>query len=124
MILLEAPLDPLLPAWIEQAPAVELTPREFRDLLDYSSSLPTGTGIGKRWRRNVHAYVQRPVQMVHPFAIDPLGGPEPYTAQRVLLAPPLPELWVMGEYIEDPNPKLVGIRWSRIVIRDAPARAA
>jgi hypothetical protein len=30
---------------------VQLTQREFDELLDYSASLPTGTTVGKRWKR-------------------------------------------------------------------------
>lgn len=32
---------------------VTLTPDEFNALLDYSCSLPTGTTIGKTWKRRV-----------------------------------------------------------------------
>lgn len=32
---------------------VLLTPREFRDLLEYSTTLPTGTTPGKVWKRRV-----------------------------------------------------------------------
>lgn len=39
--------------WIDKSNSMEqitLTEREFRDLMDYSYSLPTGTTIGKRWK--------------------------------------------------------------------------
>ncbi len=63
-----------------------LTRDEFDSLLDYSCSLPTGTKIGKTWKRG-----------------------EPYgRATR----------WYRGEYVEDPDPKLVGIVWREISLTD------
>lgn len=41
---------------------LRLTHREFDDLLEYSASLPTGTTIGKRWKRldgaHDHAFIK------------------------------------------------------------------
>jgi hypothetical protein len=60
-------------------------PADFAALPDYSCSLPTGTTIGKRWKRRRDYH-------------DVDRG------------------WVMGEYIEDPDPKLVGIVWRDLEI--------
>lgn len=64
---------------------VRLTQAEFNALLDYSASLPTGTTIGKQWKRRNDYY-------------DESKG------------------WRLGEYVEHPNPDLVGIRWRDIEI--------
>jgi hypothetical protein len=37
--------------WEKSLPVMRLTPKEFKGLLEYSASLPTGTTPGKRWRR-------------------------------------------------------------------------
>lgn len=59
---------------------------ELAQLPEYSCSVPTGTTLGKRWRRNLNAY--RP---------DRVG---------------VPAEWVIGEYVAHPDPTLVGIRWT------------
>jgi len=59
-------------------------------LLEYSCSLPAGTIIGKRWRRDIHAY---PPPEAPPVAAE------------------LHE-WQIGEYVEGPDPEYVGIVWS------------
>lgn len=40
---------------------IELTRAEFDALPEYSCSLPTGTTLGKRWRKNGDAYGSRSV---------------------------------------------------------------
>jgi hypothetical protein len=67
---------------------------------EYSCSLPTGIKIGKVWKRNNN------------FGLDQI---------RVFILGlefvfPCPKDWWMGEYIEDQDPKMVGIRWSKILI--------
>lgn len=37
-------------SWIDRLPVVVLTAREFKDLLEYSCSVPTGTTTGKMWK--------------------------------------------------------------------------
>lgn len=58
----------------------------LRDLLEYSSSLPTGTTIGKRWRAT--RYTQEG------DATD----------------------WKIAEYVEHPDPGLIGIKWVWAVV--------
>jgi hypothetical protein len=82
---------------IAHFPVVELTQRELDELLEYSCSLPTGKTIGKRWKRNILAYNPNPAA----HAEGAIIGPE----------------WVMGEYIEDKDPEMIGIRWSRIKVK-------
>lgn len=60
--------------------------RELAQLPEYSCSVPTGTTIGKRWRRDVNAYRQ-----------DRRGAP--------------PE-WVLGRYVDIGDPENVGIEWT------------
>jgi hypothetical protein len=66
---------------------VIMTASEFKGLLEYSCSLPTGVLIGKRWKRNLHAFC----------------------------APGTPPRWLMGEYEEDDEPGYVRIRWREIL---------
>lgn len=67
---------------------------ELAKLLEYSTSLPTGTTIGKRWRRDVHA-----VKRFH--GVVPCDTPQE---------------WMIGEYVEHSDPDTVGIRWSWAVV--------
>ena len=64
-----------------------ITFEALKDLLEYSRSLPTGTTIGKRWRRATkwsrHA---------------------------------LETEWQIGEYVERPDPDTVGIKWVWAVV--------
>lgn len=66
-----------------------LIPLRFFDVLpEYSTSLPTGQRIGKKWRRKI------PI---------PIGGWD----------------WLLGEYLPDPDPGFVLIRWSYLRIAEA-----
>ena len=76
---------------------VRLTRAEFNSLLEYSCSLPTGTRIGKKWRRRV------------PYVHNPRITPQWYQGEYV----PCAELGPRGE-------PQVGIEWSEIVIVDDP----
>ena len=58
-------------------------------LCEYSASLPTGTWHGKRWKREVR------------------DGPLQYSKHVA---------WYMGEYIPDPDPNFIGIKWRKIII--------
>lgn len=71
----------------------QMTQSEFDALLDYSASLPTGTTIGKQWKRRNDYH-------------DESKG------------------WMLGEYVEHPNPDLVGIRWRQIEIVAAASSGA
>jgi len=64
---------------------------ELDKLLEYSTSIPTGTTIGKKWKCRRPAYG------------------EPFN-------------WFTGEYVPDPDPKMVGIKWRKVVIRRISAR--
>ena len=63
---------------------------ELAALPEYSCSLPTGTTIGKRWR-----------------ASTTFGLPK--ESARV-------EEWKIAEYVEHPDPDLVGIKWAWAVV--------
>jgi len=68
-----------------------LTRAELDALPEYSRSLPTGTTIGKRWKRNL---------------ADGHGGKlKPY--------------WIVGEYYDIDRDDRVGIRWYDVEITDA-----
>lgn len=81
---------------------------ELRSMDDYSCSLPSATTIGKKWKNNRNAYRHR-----YPDA--------PEVSQYVTqLVGPLEPCWYTGEYIDDPDPKLVGIKWSCVVLVEGP----
>lgn len=69
---------------------MRLTQKEFDDLPDYSCSVPTGTTIGKRWKRRKDYYDQ--------------------------LALNDPTRWFIGEYVPCDTPGYVGIKWSVVEI--------
>ena len=61
---------------------VVISREDLAALLEYSCSIPTGTVVGTRWRRDLK------------FGT----GHEPE--------------WVICEYVEDPDPKMIGIKES------------
>jgi hypothetical protein len=61
----------------------------FRQLGEYNSSLPSGTFIGKRWKRSVQ---------------DP-------TRQET-------KDWVMGEFVDIGSKSEIGIKWRKIEVID------
>ena len=67
---------------------VMLTRREFDALPEYSCSLPTGTTVGKRWKRRCPYRIQT----------DP------------------PNEWYLGEYVESYLPGQIGIEWTKILL--------
>ncbi len=73
-----------------------MTRSEFEALPEYSCTLPTGTTIGKRWKRRI-PYMDR---------IDP------------------PNDWYMGEYVECYKDGEIGIEWSRILLPEPTALPA
>ena len=68
-----------------------LTQREFDELLEYSTTLPTGTTIGKKWKRRVPPSGSNPTWFLGEYVEDV----EPYKSQG-----------------------MVGIKWTRIEIKD------
>lgn len=78
---------------------VVISRADLANLGEYSCSLPSLTTIGKRWRRDVHAF-----RSWHPKGFLPLPClPQP---------PIVVEEWQIGEYIEHPEPGKVGIKWA------------
>lgn len=71
-----------------------LTKQEFDELPEYSCSMPTGTTIGKKWKRNR-------------FAFDP-SYYDPRTGNSI-------DEWYLHEYTQHVNPKMVGISTKLIV---------
>lgn len=70
-----------------------LTEDTLKLIGEYSCSLPTGTTIGKIWARNNNAFRPSP------------DGKK------------LKPDWWLGQYVDDPNPKQVGIVWRKIEIQ-------
>lgn len=92
---------------IAHLPPLRLTPREFREMPDYSASFPTGTTPGKRWKRldgahdlNFRRTGGKPVWMVGEY--DPT-------------APTKVEIAAMKARGEKP-PTSIKINWYRPVI--------
>lgn len=65
--------------------------RAFDSLGEYSCSMPTGTTVGKVWKRNL-------------------------TAFRHYLGTDRPPVWVICEYVQNPTPGMVGIVYRRPLI--------
>lgn len=66
---------------------IMLTRKEFDDLPEYSCSLPTGTTVGKQWKRRVPYQIR----------VDP------------------PNEWYLGEYVETYELGQIGIEWTKIL---------
>ena len=66
---------------------IRMTEQGFMKLKEYSCSIPTGVVIGKRWRRNVTAF---------------MGGLKPH--------------WVVGEYGPHEDPKKAAILWHDVEV--------
>ena len=86
----------------EEVELVELTRREFDELPEYSCTLPTGTTIGKKWKCNRNAYRGRDTAISD--AEEKITG--------------IPINWWMGTYVDHPDPKLVGIKWQKIQLKE------
>lgn len=85
---------------------VRMTEAELLKLPEYSTSLPTGQTIGKRWRRDDNFMARRNVGHLHFF--DGYLQPEDYGVR-----------WVIGEYVSDTEPGYIGISWARVeLIKD------
>jgi hypothetical protein len=81
-----------------------MTVAEFNELPEYSMSLPTGTTIGKRWRR-------------HCWGVEQKNAP----LHR--------QVWMLGEYAASKEPAtrlapdgFVDIIWRRILLADYPTK--
>ena len=70
-----------------------VTQQELTDLGEYSCSMPTGTYIGKRWKRNLNAY--------NPCVEYDPDNPD----------------WIIGEYYDIGSTTDIGIRWFKPMIR-------
>lgn len=77
---------------------VYLTPAEVRALPEYSCTLPTGTTVGKKWKRH-----------------------EPY--RRHCQDDPGCGHWFLGEYVDIGKSDEVGIIWRKIQADQPPVAA-
>lgn len=86
-------------SWIihwAQFDEVELTQGELDGLSEYSCSEPTGVVMGKRWKKNVHAY--------NPAARG------------------LPPAWLMGEYSQGSAPDKYRTQYRRVQVVESHKR--
>ncbi len=84
-------------------PTLQLTLEELNNLPTYNCSLPTGTPIGKRWKRN---FVDRSSAT---FNVVIFG--------LEFRFPWWPDAWAIGEYVPCDIPGQVGIRWSVVELK-------
>lgn len=82
-----------------------MTLEELHALPEYSSSLPTGLIIGKRWRRDGNFWARREFAHLHFFNGTP--EPEDYGEQ-----------WWIGGYVHHDREGYVGITWARVDLID------
>lgn len=80
-----------------------LTNKEFDDLLEYSTSVPTGTKIGKKWKRHIFVFENK-----HGIKFN--AGYLPSDVKYV------EDYWLMGEYVKSNLKDHVDIVWKKIVI--------
>jgi len=87
---------------VPDLPVLKIPRNEFDRMFEYSTTVPTGTRIGKRWRRNLTA-VGKAVQHLDFFNGSIIWEPD---------------FWIVGEYAEcdPPNPKEVRILWYNVEI--------
>jgi hypothetical protein len=86
---------------LDAFPPIRLSSSAFSALREYSRTLPTGTTIGKRWKRNARDGYYFPVDV--------------WGLRFVFPAPPR---WMMGEYAESTLPGMVDILWYRVEVVD------
>ncbi len=87
-------------AWVpkeERERPVRMFVWEFESLGEYSTSIPTGTRVGKKWRRDQQQTCR----------------------ERI----PEDRRWFLGEYVPYPIDGEIGIRWQRIVLLEGPRHA-
>lgn len=82
-----------------ELPVLKLTPEQFRDLPEYSCSMPTGTTSGKQWKR---------LDGSHDRAFIRRGGKP---------------RWMIGEYGEIIDEKTIKLNWYKPVISITAATA-
>ena len=82
-----------------------LTTKEFDDLLEYSCSIPTGTALGKKWKRHVFCFEDQ--------------GKKFYGWHLPEGTSFISDEWNQGEYVKSKKPGLVDIRWTEIAVAGA-----
>jgi hypothetical protein len=80
-----------------------MTKKELEALPEYSSSIPTGTTIGKRWKRQTYKKSDPPIP------VDVYGYDKDGFFKMV------PDWWLMGEYATADDPKYVKIIWRNVI---------
>lgn len=98
--------------------------RYFEELGEYSTTLPTGAYIGKRWKRNVNVMPHWKCRVcgieyvgweIGPCKNDPHDGTLPGQTSLELIE--VKPKWWMGEYFElKGRTDEVGIRWREIIL--------
>ncbi|MBW8001732.1 MAG: hypothetical protein FVQ80_06880 [Planctomycetes bacterium] len=81
---------------------VYLTKEEFDDLLEYSMSVPTGTTIGKKWKRHVYSFE------AHGQKFSAYYVPKNCTL--------ISDTWLLGTYAKSKKPGYVDITWKDIEV--------
>lgn len=81
---------------IDDLELFKISVADFKKLPEYTMTLPTGTFVGKRWKARTSR-----------------NRWSPYSG---LVGSEYPERWIMGEYVDHPEPGQIGIEWRRLVI--------
>ena len=82
------------------AKEIPLSKKQFDNLLDYSTSIPTGTTIGKQWKRQLWDW-----EFPCPSGNGTGSGNRVWSGK-----------WQLVEYTWHKDPNLVGIKYKNIII--------
>jgi hypothetical protein len=95
----------------------------FKELGEYSTSLPTGTYIGKRWKRNQihspHWLCSECQKEFVGWASAPFKCPDAnarWPCNGILRQLEKKEVWWMGEYYDLGMKDEIGIKWRKIEV--------
>ncbi len=104
---------------------IKLYSWELDSMPEYSASLPTGQTLWKMWSCNTNAFaveVRCKCGMVGRAARHLLPAKVHCSkcGKLGLELITLPDHWVVGQYIPDPNPEMIGMRWFDVLLREGP----
>ena len=90
---------------------IYLTQKEFKELPEYSLTVPTGVTIGKQWKRHVFSFEIRGIKYSAGYIPQPseIGGVKIESWK---------EHWFLGEYAESENKDEALITWRKIIIKN------
>lgn len=93
---------------------VIMTAEQFKELPEYSCSMPTGVYAAKRWKRDIHEPNRYAVMQINSF-IPPEKQEEEIRKRGLDKPEKLEPKWFMGEYKELNKEELLTL-WREIII--------